>query len=121
MAVAEGLLGHQEQAMSDLKQAMRISPRDSYIGVWYMEMGRQLFALGQHEDAIQEGLKAVNSGYHTVFAYTALAAFYAAANKAPEAKSALAQAVKLNPKLSLAWFRATILPWSTRRPVSAKP
>ena len=106
MAVAEGLLGHQEQAMSDLKQAMRISPRDSSIGVWYMEMGRQLFALGQHEDAIQEGLKAVDSGYRTVLAYTALAAFYASANKMPEAKSALAQAVSLNPKLSVATFRA---------------
>jgi TolB-like protein/DNA-binding winged helix-turn-helix (wHTH) protein len=106
MAVAEGLLGHHEEAMSDLKQAMRISPRDSSIGVWYMEMGRQLFALGQHEDAIQEGLKAVDSGYRTVLAYAALAAFYAAADKMPEAKSALAQAVNLNPKLSVAMFRA---------------
>jgi adenylate cyclase len=106
MAVAEGLLGHHEQAMSDLKQAMRISPRDSSIGVWYMEMGRQLFALGQHEDAIQEGLKAVDSGYRTVLAYTALAAFYASADKMPEAKSALEQAVNLNPKLSVAMFRA---------------
>jgi adenylate cyclase len=106
MAVAEGLLGHQEQAMSDLKQAMRISPRDSSIGVWYMEMGRQLFALGQHEDAIQEGLKAVDSGYRTVLAYTALAAFYASVDKMPEAKSALAQAVSLNPRLSVATFRA---------------
>jgi tetratricopeptide (TPR) repeat protein len=85
---------------------MRISPRDSSIGVWYMEMGRQLFALGQHEDAIQEGLKAVDSGYRTVLAYTALAAFYASADKMPEAKSALAQAVSLNPKLSVATFRA---------------
>jgi adenylate cyclase len=106
MAVAEGLLGNHEQAMSDLKQAMRISPRDSSIGVWYMEMGRQLFALGQHEDAIQEGLKAVDSGYRTVLAYTALAAFYASADKMPEAKSALEQAVNLNPKLSVAMFRA---------------
>jgi adenylate cyclase len=106
MAVADGLLGRHKQAMSDLKQAMRISPRDSSIGVWYMEMGRQLLALGQTEDAIQEGLKAVDSGYRTVLAYTALAAFYASADKMPEAKSALAQAVNLNPKLSVAWFLA---------------
>jgi adenylate cyclase len=106
MAVAEGLLGRHEQAMSDLKQAMRISPRDSSIGVWYMEMGRQLLALGRPEDAIQEGLKAVDSGYRTVLAYTALAAFYASADKMPEAQFALAQAVNLNPKLSVALFRA---------------
>jgi adenylate cyclase len=106
MAVAEGLIGHHEEAMSDLKQAIRISPRDSSIGVWYMEMGGQLFALGQQEGAIQQGLKAVDSGYRTVLAYTALAAFYASADKMPEAKSALAQALNLNSKLSVAVFRA---------------
>jgi tetratricopeptide (TPR) repeat protein len=106
MAVAEGLLGNQEQAMSDLKQAMRISPSDSSIGVWYMEMGRQLMYLRRYDEAIQEGLKAVDSGYRTVLAYTALAAFYASADKMPEAKSALAQAVNLNPRLSVAWFQA---------------
>ena len=44
MAVGEGFLGHHEQSISDLEQAMRISPRDSYIGLWHMEMGRQLLA-----------------------------------------------------------------------------
>jgi TolB-like protein len=106
MAVGEGLLGHHEQAMSDLKQAMRISPRDSNIGIWYMEMGRQLLALHRYDVAIQEGLKATDSGYHTVLSYTALAAFYAAADRVPEAKAALTEAIKLNPKLSLAWFHA---------------
>ena len=40
MAVGERFLGRYEQAISDLEQAMRISPRDSSIGVWHMEMGR---------------------------------------------------------------------------------
>jgi tetratricopeptide (TPR) repeat protein len=106
MAVGEGLLEHHEQSISDLKQAMRISPRDSNIGVWYMEMGRQLLALNRYDAAIQEGLKAVDSGYRTVLSYTSLAAFYAAAGKMPEAKSALAEAMNLNPKLSVAWFHA---------------
>ena len=38
--------------------------------------------------------------------YTGLAAFYAAANKMPEAKATMAEAMKLNPKLSVAWFQA---------------
>jgi hypothetical protein len=41
-----------------------------------------------------------------VLGYAALAAFYAAADKAREAKAALAEAMKLNPKLSVAWFDA---------------
>ena len=73
-----------------------------------MEMGRQLLALRRPEAAVQEGLKAIDSGYRTVMGYAALAAFYAAADKAPEAKAALAEAMKLNPKLSVAWFHARL-------------
>ena len=94
MAVGESLLGHYEQSMSDLEQAMRISPRDSSIGLWHMEMGRELLALRRYDAAIQEGLKAIDSGYRTVLSYAALAAFYAAADKMPEAKAALAEAMK---------------------------
>ena len=96
MAVGNEFLGRYEQGISNLKQAIRISPRDSYIGIWYMQMGRELLALGQYDGAIEEGLKAVDSGYRTVLSYTALAAFYAGAGRAPEAKAALAEAMKLN-------------------------
>ena len=57
-----------------------------------MEMGRQLLALHRTDAAVQEGLEAIDLGYRTVLGYAALAAFYAAVDKAPEAKAALAQA-----------------------------
>jgi adenylate cyclase len=116
MAIGNEFLGHFEQWASDLKQAIRISPRDSYIGIWYMQMGLEFLALGRYDEAIQEGLKAVDSGYHTVLSYTALAAFYAAADKAPQAKAALAEAMKLNPKLSFASFRAHNSAWVDTEP-----
>ena len=106
MADGEMLLGHYEQAMSDLQQAMKISPRDANIGMWHMEMARALLALTRDDAAIQEGLQATDSGYRTAQSYASLAAFYAAADKIPEAKAALAEAMKLNPKLSVEWFRA---------------
>ena len=108
MAVGEMLLGRYERSMADLEQAMRISPRDTLLGAWHMEMGRQLLALRRTDAAVQEGLVAINSGYRTVVGYAALAAFYAAADKVPEAKAALAEAMKLNPKLSVAWFHARL-------------
>ena len=104
MAVGEMLLGHYEQAILHLEQAARVSPRDSFIGLWHMETGRQLLALRRTDAAVQEGLKAINSGYRQTLGYTALAAFYAAADKMPEAKAALAEAMKFNPKLSAAWL-----------------
>jgi len=106
MAVGEMLLGRHERSMSDLEQAMRISPRDPYLGTWHMEMGRQLLAMRRTDAAVQEGLNAIDLGYRTVLGYAALAAFYAAVDKVPEAKAALAEAMKLNPKLSAAWLTA---------------
>jgi adenylate cyclase len=106
MANGEMLLGRYEQGMSNLEQAMRISPRDSSIGVWHMDMGRDLLALRRTDAAVQEGLKGIDSGFRQATAYAALAAFYAAADKAPEAKAALSEAMKLNPKLSVASLHA---------------
>jgi adenylate cyclase len=108
MAVGEMLLGHYEEGISDLKQAIRMSPRDSYIGILHMEMARAFFGLRQYDAAIQEGLKSIDSSYRTAVSYTALAASYAAADRTLEAKAALAEAIKLNPKLSVAWFHAHI-------------
>jgi tetratricopeptide (TPR) repeat protein len=51
MANGEMLLGRHEQGMSNLEQAMRISPRDSSIGVWHMDMGRDLLALRRPDAA----------------------------------------------------------------------
>jgi adenylate cyclase len=109
MAFGEELLGRYEQAMSNLEQAMRISPHDPNLGVWHLEMGRALLGLRQYDAAVQEGLKAIDSGYRHALSYAGLAAFYMAANKAPEAKAAMAEAMKLNPKLSVAWYHAHIL------------
>jgi tetratricopeptide (TPR) repeat protein len=106
MAVGQELLGHYEQSISDLEQAIRISPRDSNLGTWRTEMGRALLGLRRCDAAVEEGLIGIDSGFRTVLSYTALAAFYAAENKMPEAKAALAEAIKLNPKLSVAWFRS---------------
>ncbi len=106
MAVGEMVLGRYERSLGDLEQAMRISPRDPLLGAWHMEMGRQLLALHRTDAAVQEGLEAIDLGYRTVLGYAALAAFYAAVDKAPEAKAALAEAMKLNPKLSAAWLTA---------------
>jgi hypothetical protein len=68
-----------------------------------MEMARNLLALRRTDAAVQEGLKAIDSGYRTAQSYMALAAFRAAADKAPKAKAAPVEAMNLNPKLSVAW------------------
>ena len=109
MAVGEMLLGHYEQAISDLEQAMRISPRDSrYRALAYGDgqtaPGAAATRGGGPGRPQGHRLGVSNGDWLT----RRLAAFYAAADKAPEAKAALAEAIKLNPKLSVAWFHARL-------------
>jgi adenylate cyclase len=106
MAVAEELLGRYEQGVLHLERAIRISPRDPNIGLWRQEMGRELLGMGRYEAAVQEGLKAINSGYRNMIGYASLAAFYGASDNVKEARAALAEAIKLAPQISVTWYHA---------------
>jgi adenylate cyclase len=75
MSVGKELIGRYEEALSDMDRAIRISPHDPYVGLWHEQKGRALLGLGRHDEAIQEGVKAIDEGYRTIIGYTALAAF----------------------------------------------
>ena len=113
-AIAETGLGRLEQAKSDLRQAMRLSPRDPSMSAWVF-----LFAdveLGQgHYDAAIDGIhKAIEAGFRSFVPYADLAAAYALEGKMDEAKSPLAEARRLNPNLTVKWFiaHAPNVPWT---------
>ncbi len=99
------MLGRYEQGLSHLEQAIRISPRDANIGQWRAQMGRELLGMRRYEAAVEEGLKAIDSGYGNMIGYADLAASYSASGNVEQAKAALAQAKKLAPQISLAWYR----------------
>ncbi len=105
-AGAELSLGRFEQAKSDAQHAMRLSPRDTYIGVWHVQLGEAETGLGHFDAAIDEYHKAIDSGFRGFFAYSDLAAAYALTGKMDEAKTALSEARRLNPKLTVKWMIA---------------
>ena len=102
-AVAETSLGHFEQAKSDLRQAMRLSPREPRIGLWHMMLSDPELEQGHYEAAIEELQRAIDAGYRPYTPYAKLAAAYALDGKMDEAKSALAEARRLNPDLTVKW------------------
>jgi adenylate cyclase len=105
-ANAKSSLGQFEQAKPDVKQAMRLSPRDPRIGVFHMVSGDAELGLGHFDAAIDEYRNATDSGFRPFTAYTNLAAAYALKGKMDEAKTALAEARRLNPKLTVKWMIA---------------
>ena len=108
MAQGEMFLGRYEQSISHLEQAMRISPRIQVLasGTWiWVEIS---WPCAKTMRRSRKALRPSTWGTGQHQSYAALAAFYAAAHRAPEAKAALAEATKVNPKLSVAWLDARL-------------
>jgi adenylate cyclase len=104
-AIAENSLGRYEQPKADMERAMRLSPRDPFVGVFHVDLGEAEIGLGHFDAAIDEFRKAIDSGYRPFFAYTNLAAAYAHAGRLDEATAALAEARRLNPAITLKWLK----------------
>jgi adenylate cyclase len=105
-STAKSSLGQFEQAKSDAQQAMRLSPRDPIIGLFRVQLGDAELGLGHFDAAIDEYHNATDAGYRPFFVYTNLAAAYALEDKMDEAKTALAEARRLNSKLTVKWMIA---------------
>jgi adenylate cyclase len=101
-------LGHYDQAIEHIRQAIRLSPRDYLLGPWLMHLGRAHFGLGQYATAVQEELSALDTGFHTFQPYLALAAAYSANGEDEKAKRAMNEALKANPNVSVTWLRSRL-------------
>jgi adenylate cyclase len=103
-ALAETALDRFEQAKSDAQQAMRLSPRDPEIASRLMNLGMAELGLGHYDAAVDEYNKSIDAGNRVFIPYVNLAAAYALEGKMEEAKSALAEARRLNPQLTVKWL-----------------
>jgi hypothetical protein len=89
---------------------MQLSPRDPDIGNWHLALGSAELGLGHVDAAIDEFHKTDNGGCCDVASLVSLAAAYALAGKMEEAKSALAEARRIEPKLTVKWMLAQQTP-----------
>jgi adenylate cyclase len=103
--LAEDFLGHFDQGISEVRQAMRLSPRDPNTGAWHNFASLAELGLGHFDAAIEESNKAIDAGYRVFPPYVQLAVAYALEGKLAEAKVALAEARRVNPKLTVKLMR----------------
>jgi adenylate cyclase len=100
----ENSLGRYEQAKADALQTIALSPRDPNIGTVYVAIGDGEINRGHFDAAIDQYRKAIDFGLRRFYVYTNLSAAYAQAGKMEEAKTALAEARRLNPKITVKWM-----------------
>jgi adenylate cyclase len=105
-STAQTYLRQFEQARSGVEQAMRLSPRDPRIGQFHNWMADAELGLGHLDTAIDEASKAIDAGYRNMYPYLNLAAAHALKGDIDQAKAPLAEALRLNPKLSVKWLTA---------------
>jgi tetratricopeptide (TPR) repeat protein len=103
--LAEDYLGRFDQGISEVRQAMRLSPRDPNTGAWHNFAAFAELGLGHFDAAIEEANKAIDAGYRVFQAYAQLTVAYALDGKLTEAKAALAEARRVNPKLTVKLMR----------------
>jgi adenylate cyclase len=111
--IAQDYLGHFDQGISEVRQAMRLSPRDPNTGAWHNFASLAELGLGHFDAAIEESNTAIDAGYRVFPPYVQLAVAYALEGKLAEAKAALAEARRLNPKLTVKLMRDRLpdFPW----------
>jgi adenylate cyclase len=103
-SIAETYLGQFDKAKSDVLQAMRLSPRDPSMSQWHNFLADAEIGLGNLNAAIEEANTAIDGGYRVFYAYLNLAAARALKGDVEEARAALAEARRINPKLSVKWL-----------------
>jgi adenylate cyclase len=103
-ANAETFLRQYEQAKADLQQALRLSPRDPRTGAFLDKLGWAELGLEHYDAAIEASSKAIDAGSTVFFTYLCLATAHALRGDTDEAETALSEARRLNPKLSVKWM-----------------
>jgi Flp pilus assembly protein TadD len=88
--------------------AVIITDKSGLVKALSGSRARRLTTWGRHQDAIRELQAALDAGYAVWPVYSNLAVAYGYLGQRSEAEAALVQARKLNPKLTIKWYRARV-------------
>jgi adenylate cyclase len=100
-----------EEAIASLEKAIRINPIAP--ATYFLNLGRAYRDTGRYEEAIREFRKAINRTPDNYFAHLGLAASYSLAGRDEEARSEVAEVLRIVPKTSLKGF-AKALPYKNK-------
>ena len=96
-------VGRPQDAIEQMKQAMRLNPFSPNLYAW--NLGLAYYHAGQYEEAIAALKPLLHLGWPTVS--LRLAASYAQLGRLDEARAQVAEVLKLNPDFSIATFTKT--------------
>jgi TolB-like protein/cytochrome c-type biogenesis protein CcmH/NrfG len=100
--------GRWQEADKAARRAIRLSPRDPYLGVYYGIVAYAQHIGRNYDEAIEFSRKAIRQRSDFVGGHRVLAAAAAMAGQTDLAKSALQELRRAQPNISLAWIAANM-------------
>jgi tetratricopeptide (TPR) repeat protein len=85
---------------------MRLSPHDPFMLFWPVYLGDAELGLGHFDAAVDSYQRSIDLGWRTFVPYVDLAAAYALQGKMEDAKTALGEARRLYPPLTVKWLQS---------------
>lgn len=95
-------LGRFEESIPAAQRAIRLSPRDTRLGLWYWHVATNQFMLGQYEAATENARRMLAANPKIPLAMPLLAASLVRSGRKPEAEKLLRDYVAANPDVSVA-------------------
>lgn len=99
--------GRAEETEAHVKEAVRLSPRDTSAFYWLMFAGVAKIYLGQYEEAIKSLRRSIEANRNNPISHFALASALAALDRRREAGAAVRAGLALNPQFTIARLRTT--------------
>ena len=99
-------IGRGEETEAHVREALRLSPRDTGAFYWLMFVGMADSVLGRHEEAADWLRRSIEANRNNPPCHLFLAAALALLGRPEEARAAAQTALTLNPKASVTRFRA---------------
>jgi tetratricopeptide (TPR) repeat protein len=100
-------IGREEETEAHVQEALRLSPRDPWVYVWQLTAGFAKSLLGRHEEAVSWLRRSIESNRNYSLCRFVLAGALANLHRIEEARSEVLAGLALDPKFTIAGFRAT--------------
>jgi tetratricopeptide (TPR) repeat protein len=95
-------LGRFEESIAPAQRAIRISPRDTRLGLWHLHVANNQFMLGQYEAATENARRMLAANAKLPLATPLLAASLVRSGRKPEAETLLRNYLAANPDVDVA-------------------
>src|SRR5260221_4937664 len=108
--------GQSADALTNLQQAIRMSPRDPLNGFFFAGVSAAHYLAGRYTEAVDWARQAVQLRPGIIGGHRILCASLAQAGLIDEAKTAMSRLRQLHPEISIAWIQESV-PY-TREPMT---